>query len=91
MVTFDPIKLGIRDLLLHMALAQDTISGQALFYALLAFSSLRRNGLQRQTIQFKVTALQALSDSAKSITQRLDDAAQHVAACMLLCAFEVRF
>ncbi|KAK9424073.1 putative Zn(2)-C6 fungal-type domain-containing protein [Seiridium unicorne] len=59
----------IRDVLMHMALAHDTVSGQALISALLAFSSLRRAGLHHETMQFKVA-------------QGLAGATQHVAACV---------
>ncbi|KAK6078950.1 hypothetical protein SCUP234_05876 [Seiridium cupressi] len=79
----------IQDVLMHMALAHDTVSGQALLSALLAFSSLRRAGLHHETMQFKVTALQALSTSSQEVAQGLAGAAQHVAACMVLCAFEI--
>ncbi|KAK6069914.1 zinc-finger transcription factor [Seiridium cupressi] len=70
----------IQDVLMHMALAHDTVSGQALLSALLAFSSLRRAGLHHETMQFKVTALQALSTSSQEVAQGLAGAAQHVAA-----------
>jgi hypothetical protein len=76
---------------MHMALTHDTVSGHALLYALLAFSSLRHSGLHQETMQFKVAALQALSASAKGATQGSAEAAQHVATCMLLCAFEVSY
>ncbi|KAI3325555.1 fungal-specific transcription factor domain-containing protein [Xylariaceae sp. AK1471] len=89
LVTFNPITSSIRDVLMHMALAHDTVSGHAILYALLAFSSLHRSGLHQETMQFKVTALQALSASAKRAAQGLVEAAIHVATCMLLCAFEI--
>lgn len=81
----------LRDALLRMALTQDTVSGLALFYALLAFSSLRRSGLQNQAVQLKIAALHSLSASAREGPGLLsfDEAAQHVAASMLLSAFEV--
>ncbi|KAH6653261.1 fungal-specific transcription factor domain-containing protein [Truncatella angustata] len=80
----------VRDTLMRMALARDTTPGLALFYALLAFSSLRRNGIHQQAIQFKVLALQFLSASARG-GGPLDSTAaiQHVAASMLLSAFEI--
>ncbi|KAI8625235.1 fungal-specific transcription factor domain-containing protein [Xylariaceae sp. FL1651] len=89
LVTFNPITQQIRDVLMRMTLTQDTVSGEALFYALLAFSSLHRSGPHRETMTFKVTALQALSASAKGAAQGWVEATQHVAACMLLCAFEI--
>lgn len=72
-----------------MALANDSLPGQALFYALLAISSLRRNGLRQEAVHFKVSSLQALSKSARAGSLGPAEAAQHVATCMLLCAFEV--
>lgn len=74
---------------MHMIFAHDTVSRRALFYALLAFSSLHRSGLHHQTILFKVAALEALAASTKEAAQGSAEAAQHVAACMILCAFEV--
>lgn len=72
-----------------MAMADDTVTRLAVFYALLAFSSLRLNGLHQQAIQFKISALHSLSASAKKGPLSLAEAAQHVAASMLLGAFEV--
>lgn len=74
---------------MRMALAHDTASGRALFYALLAVSSLRRSGLHLEAIQFKVAALHALSASTKAGALSSAEAAQHVATCMLLGTFEV--
>jgi hypothetical protein len=76
---------------MQMALTQDTGSAHAILHALLAFSSLHRSGRSQETLQFKVTALQALSASSKQAAQGSADAAQHVATCMLLCAFEVGY
>lgn len=70
-------------------MADDTVTGLAVFYALLAFSSLRLNGLHQQAMQLKISALHSLSASAKKGPLSLAEAAQHVAASMLLGAFEV--
>lgn len=72
-----------------MAMSDDSVTSLAIFYALLAFSSLRLNGLHQQAIQFKISALHSLSASAKKGPLSLAEAAQHVAASMLLGAFEV--
>lgn len=72
-----------------MAIADDTVAGLAVFYALLAFSSRRRNGLHEQAMQFKVSALHFLSASSKTGPLSLAEAAQHLAASVLLGAFEV--
>lgn len=91
LVTFEANSSYIRDVLIRMALANDSLPGQALFYALLAISSLRRNGLRQEAVHFKVSSLHALSKSAKAGSLGPAEAAQHVATCMLLCAFEVSF
>ena len=91
LVTFSPTSLNIRDALMRMALANDSTPAMALFYALLALSSLRRSGLQLEAMQFKVAALHTLSNSAKRAALSSDEAIQHVATCMLLCAFEVGY
>lgn len=72
-----------------MALAQDAVSGIALFYALLAFSSLHRYGINEQAVQLKIQALQSLSASVTEEPLVMTEAAQHVAASMLLGSFEV--
>ncbi|RYP75116.1 hypothetical protein DL771_002577 [Monosporascus sp. 5C6A] len=78
----------IRDTIMSMALAHDTLPGLALFYALLAFSSLRRYGLNQQAMQLKISALHFLSASVKDEPLISAKAIQHVAASMLLVAFE---
>jgi hypothetical protein len=72
-----------------MAMVDDTVTRPAVFYALLAFSSLRLNGLHQQAIQLKILAINSLSASAKKEPLSLAEAAQHVAASMLLGSFEV--
>ncbi|KAI1419556.1 fungal-specific transcription factor domain-containing protein [Xylaria sp. FL1777] len=89
LVTFTPATSQIRDVIMHMIFTSDTVSRRALLYALLAFSSLHRGGLHQETMLLKVTALAALSASAKEAAQGPVEAAQHVAACMILCGFEI--
>lgn len=89
LATFSPTTTPMRDVILHMIFSRNTVSRRALFHALLAFSSLHRSGLHRATMLFKVAALEALSASAKEAAQGPVEAAQHVAACMMLCAFEI--
>lgn len=89
LVTFRPSTSHIRDVIIRMALACDTIEGTALFYALIALSSLRRNGLHLEAVQFKFAAIKALGASMGKGDLSPAEAAQHVATCMLLCAFEV--
>lgn len=76
-------------MLLSMALAQDTVSGLALYYAVLAFSSLHRYGINEKAVQLKIKAIQSLSASVTDEPLILAQAAQHVAASMLLGSFEV--
>ncbi|KAI0869826.1 fungal-specific transcription factor domain-containing protein [Hypoxylon argillaceum] len=89
LATFSPTTSHIRDVIMQMTFAHDTMSRRALFNAMLAFSSLHRSGLHRQAMLFKVAALEALSASAKEVSQGSVEATQHVAACMILCAFEI--
>lgn len=89
LVTFDVNTLQIRDALMRMALANDTVQGLALLCALLAFSSLHRHGLTQQAMQLKISALHSLSASAKEGPLTSTESAQHVAASMLLGAFDI--
>ncbi|KAI0543413.1 fungal-specific transcription factor domain-containing protein [Xylaria curta] len=89
LATFSPTMSHIRDVIIPMAFTSDTISRRALLHALLAFSSLHRSGLHRKTMSLKIAALGALSASAKEVSQGFVEAAQHVAACMILCSFEI--
>ena len=74
---------------MRMALGNDTITGRALLYALLAISSLRRNGPCQEALAFKVSTLHALSTSLKGGYLGFEETSQHIATCMLLCTFEV--
>lgn len=89
LVMFGQRPSQIRDSLLSMALAQDAVSGLALFYALLAFSSLHRYGINEHAVQLKIHALQYLSAAVTDEPLVLAQAAQHVAASMLLGSFEI--
>ncbi|RYC65036.1 hypothetical protein CHU98_g1145 [Xylaria longipes] len=89
LATFSPTMSHIRDVIIPMVFTGDTVSRRALLHALLAFSSLHRSGLHRKTMALKVAALEALSASAKEVSQGFVEAAQHVAACMILCSFEI--
>ncbi|KAJ3578276.1 hypothetical protein NPX13_g2299 [Xylaria arbuscula] len=89
LVTFSAATSHIRDVIMHMIFTQDTLSRQALFKAVIGFSSLHRYGPNRQAMAFKVAALAALSASAEEAARGPVEAAQHIAACMVLCAFEI--
>ncbi|KAK8139352.1 hypothetical protein PG984_002732 [Apiospora sp. TS-2023a] len=89
-VSFDVTTPAIRDSLISLALAQKSAAGLALFYALLAFSSLHLHGLQQQAVQLKVSALHYLAVSVNAGRLVSEEAAaQHVAASMFLGCFEV--
>ncbi|PWY68969.1 hypothetical protein BO94DRAFT_299621 [Aspergillus sclerotioniger CBS 115572] len=87
MTTFghDPTDLG--NLLLRMALG-DSPSAVAVLRGILALSSLHRDGLQSQAGRLKISALRALVAAPKADISTTE-AAQHVAAGMLLCSFDI--
>ncbi|KAI1279704.1 fungal-specific transcription factor domain-containing protein [Xylaria sp. FL0933] len=89
LATFSADLAGVRDMLVQMALMNHTIPSRAVLHALLAFSSLHRDGLQLQAAQHKTAAVGALAASAKNGVVTTTEAAQHVAANMLLCSFEI--
>ena len=72
-----------------MAKADGTVTSLAIYYALLAFTSLHLNRPSQQAMQFKLLALNSLSASAKKEHLSVAETAQHVAAAMLLGSFEV--
>ncbi|KAL4809574.1 fungal-specific transcription factor domain-containing protein [Aspergillus unguis] len=79
-----PADLG--KLLLRMALANDSPSSTAVLHSILAFSSRHRDGLRPQAADNKIAALNALRNSQGELS--IAEAAQHVAAAMMLCTFE---
>lgn len=74
---------------MSMALTKDSNSGLALLNALLSYASLHRHGLNEQALKLKIQAIHYLSASVTSEALILGRAAQHVAASMVLGAFEV--
>ncbi|KAJ8130685.1 hypothetical protein O1611_g2948 [Lasiodiplodia mahajangana] len=84
----DPIDLG--DFLIRVSLSSNSHSGVAALKSLLAFSSAHRNGVQPQAGALKVSALNALAAAAGRVDLTTIEAAQHVAAGMLLYSFEVQ-
>lgn len=91
LATFSSDLPGLRDTLVRMALTNHTIPSRAVLHAILALSSLHRDGLQLQATRHKTVAVGALGASAKTGIQTTTEAAQHLAANMLLCSFEVSF
>jgi hypothetical protein len=80
---------GLRDILVRMAFMNNSIISRAVLHAILALASLHRDGLHLQAVQHKTAAVGALAISAKNGVYTAAEAAQHVAANMLLCSFEV--
>ncbi|KAK2049703.1 hypothetical protein LZ31DRAFT_456951 [Colletotrichum somersetense] len=89
LATFTATNSQMREALMRMARTRDTAAGLALCSAMLAFSSLHRDGLHQQAAQLKVSALQFLSASTRGEILNSAEAAQHAAALMLLGAFEI--
>lgn len=84
----DPGRL--RDLLLRMTVSSSTLPTFALKSSLLAVSSLHRDGLRELAFQYKIAAINALAESAKSGHPDALESAQHAATCMLLATFETQ-
>ncbi|THC88234.1 hypothetical protein EYZ11_012321 [Aspergillus tanneri] len=82
----DPTDVG--NVLMRMTLANSSPSAAAVLRSMLALSSLHRDGLQPQAAELKISALRALAAASKNNIS-VTEAAQHVAAGMLLCSFEV--
>lgn len=82
----DPIDVG--NIILRMALSNETPSSAAVLKSLLAISSLHRYGLHVQVANLKISALSAMAKASNGSLNK-DEAKQHVAAGMLLYSLEV--
>ncbi|KAI1128463.1 fungal-specific transcription factor domain-containing protein [Nemania abortiva] len=89
LATFTADLPGLRDTLVRMALTDHTITSRAVLHSILALSSAHRDGLQLQATQHKTAAVGALGASVKNGIHTTTEAAQHVAANMLLCSLEI--
>ncbi|KAI0102374.1 fungal-specific transcription factor domain-containing protein [Nemania sp. FL0031] len=89
LATFTADLPGLRDTLVRMALTNQTITSRAVLHAILAFSSLQRDGLQLQATKHKTAAVSALGASVKNGIHTTTEATQHLAANMLLCSLEI--
>ncbi|PYI11204.1 hypothetical protein BO78DRAFT_358676 [Aspergillus sclerotiicarbonarius CBS 121057] len=89
LATFGHDSTDLGSLLMRMALADDSPSAVAVRRAILALSSLHRDGLQSQAGGLKISALRALVAAPKTGISTAE-AAQHVAAGMLLCSFDIQ-
>lgn len=74
---------------MRMAFANDSPSATAVLRSILALSSVHRDGFQSQAADLKIAALRALISAPKSDIGKME-AAQLVAAGMLLCSFEIK-
>ncbi|KAL2862299.1 Zn(II)2Cys6 transcription factor [Aspergillus lucknowensis] len=83
---YDPRLVG--EIIIRMALANDSPSSTAVRRSLLGLASLHRHGLQSYAIEFKVSAITALNAATRTNISSAE-ALQHVAAGMLLCSFEI--
>ncbi|KAK1143773.1 hypothetical protein N8T08_006174 [Aspergillus melleus] len=83
---YDPTSMG--KVLIRMALTSSSPSSAAVLHSLLALSSLHRYGLQNQAGELKLSALKALAAASRTAIGPVE-AAQHIAAGMLLCSFEL--
>ncbi|RDW71013.1 hypothetical protein BP6252_07576 [Coleophoma cylindrospora] len=79
----------VREILMRIALTDDTASTRAVMLSILAVASIHRFGPQAQAIQYKTSSIQALSASLRS-DMGMAESVQHVAAGMLLCTFETQ-
>ncbi|KKP00183.1 hypothetical protein THAR02_07707 [Trichoderma harzianum] len=80
----------LRNLLLRMTISTNTLPTFALKSSLLAVSSLHRDGLRDLAFRYKIAAINALAESAKSGRPGDLESAQHAATCMLLATFETQ-
>ncbi|KAK4061986.1 transcriptional regulator family: Fungal Specific TF [Trichoderma aggressivum f. europaeum] len=81
----------LRNLLLRMTVSSGTLPTFALRSSLLAVSSLHRDGLRDLAFRYKIAAINALAESAKSgHPPGALESAQHAATCMLLATFETQ-
>ncbi|KAH6949232.1 fungal-specific transcription factor domain-containing protein [Fusarium avenaceum] len=88
LATFGMTPLQIHDLLMSMVLANSTTPDSALTYAIMAYSSLHRHGLNEEAMRLKIQAIRFLSTAAQERQMSSLHAAQHVATSMLLGSFE---
>ncbi|KAB5542476.1 fungal-specific transcription factor domain-containing protein [Coniochaeta sp. 2T2.1] len=83
----DASELG--NVLIRIALSGKTTLSTAVIQSILAFSALVRHNVHGQAVELKISALKILQSASTSQAMGPTEAAQHVAAGMLLCSFEV--
>ncbi|RSM03261.1 hypothetical protein CDV31_010537 [Fusarium ambrosium] len=80
--------LKIREVLVRMALSDDTPSATAILKSALALASYHRDKDHSHADRLKIAALRALATSTQG-TIGADESIRHVAAGMLLCTLEI--
>ncbi|KAB5536210.1 fungal-specific transcription factor domain-containing protein [Coniochaeta sp. 2T2.1] len=83
----DASELG--NALIRIALSGKTTLSTAVIQSILAFSALVRHNVNGQAVELKISALKILQSASTSQAMSPTEGAQHVAAGMLLCSFEV--
>ncbi|KAI1489090.1 fungal-specific transcription factor domain-containing protein [Biscogniauxia mediterranea] len=89
LATFGHDAAALGNVLIRIALEEETASAAAVLQALLAFSSLHRYGLQAQAVELKIAALRNLALGSAAPSLGVKETIQHAATGMLLCSFEV--
>ncbi|KAI0154646.1 hypothetical protein GGR57DRAFT_466227 [Xylariaceae sp. FL1272] len=89
LATFGSDRNRLGDSLIRLGLGSDTPTGVAVLKALLAFSSIHRDGVQVQAGNLKISALKALSLSVGMDDLSSFETVQQLAASMLLYSFEI--
>ncbi|KAH7175023.1 fungal-specific transcription factor domain-containing protein [Fusarium flagelliforme] len=88
--TFSVDPTSMRNLLMRMALSNNTPTSRAILYAMLAVSSLHRDGIQSQAVRYKIASISALAASTRDMSWGRSEAAAQVAASMLLSSSEIQ-
>lgn len=83
---YDATALG--DVLIRIALEGQRASRKAALQALLAFSSLHRDGLQMHSVELKIASIGNLASGSTEGNLCGRQTMEHIAAGMLLCSFE---
>ncbi|KAI0197906.1 fungal-specific transcription factor domain-containing protein [Astrocystis sublimbata] len=74
--------------LVRLALLDDSVSSRAVWLSLLAFSATHRHHVYVQSVQYKISAIEALA-AVPTNEISTKEAIQHIAAGMLLCSLEI--
>ncbi|KAI0444121.1 fungal-specific transcription factor domain-containing protein [Xylaria telfairii] len=77
----------VSEMLMRMALADDSPSATAVLRSLLAFSSLHCYGHQAQVVEFKISAVKSLRSASRSLVGT-KEGVRHIGATMILCSIE---